>query len=90
MKKYKVVTSISYPTEGAMGKTGNWRVYKPTLDKEKCVKCLRCWVFCPEGSIKRNKDDSVEINYDFCKGCGVCANECKVKAIIMTREGEKQ
>ena len=90
MKKYKVVTTISYPTEGAMGKTGNWRVYKPTLDKEKCTKCLRCWVFCPEGSIKRNKDDSVEINYDFCKGCGVCANECKVKAIIMAREGEKQ
>ena len=89
MKKYNVVTSISYPTEGAMGKTGSWRVYKPTIDKEKCVKCLRCWVFCPEGTIKRNNDDSVEINYDYCKGCGVCANECKVKAIIMAREGEK-
>lgn len=90
MKKYKVVTSISYPKEGAMGKTGSWRVYKPTLDKEKCVKCLRCWIFCPEGAIKRHKDGSVEINYDYCKGCGVCANECKVKAIIMEREGKEE
>jgi len=90
VKKYKVVTSISYPKEGAMGKTGSWRVYKPTLDKEKCVKCLRCWIFCPEGAIKRHKDGSVEINYDYCKGCGVCANECKVKAIIMEREGKEE
>jgi len=25
-----------------------------------------------------------------CKGCGICANECKVKAITMEREGEKK
>lgn len=90
MKKYKVVSSISYPKEGAMGKTGSWRVFRPTLLKDKCVKCLRCWIFCPEGSIIRKKDDTVEINYDYCKGCGVCANVCKVKAIEMNREAKKK
>jgi len=90
MKKYNVVSSISYPKEGAMGKTGSWRVFKPVLDIEKCTKCLRCWIFCPEGAIKRNEDNSVEINYDFCKGCGVCANVCKVKAITMEREAKKE
>ena len=90
MKKYKVVSSISYPKEGAMGKTGSWRVFRPNLDLSKCVKCLRCWVFCPEGSIKRKDDDTVEINYDYCKGCGVCSNVCKVKAITMDREGKKK
>ena len=90
MKKYKVVTSISYPKTGAMGKTGSWRIFRPKLDKDKCVKCLRCWIFCPEGSIKREKDDSVSIDYEYCKGCGVCAQECKVKAITMEREGTKQ
>ncbi|HEX17565.1 MAG: ferredoxin [Thermoplasmata archaeon] len=70
-----------------MGKTGSWRVFKPVLDKEKCVRCLRCWIFCPEGAIKRLDDDSVEIDYDYCKGCGICARECKVKAIVMEREG---
>ena len=72
-----------------MGKTGSWRVFKPTLDKTKCTKCLRCWVFCPEASIKREKDGTVSIDYDYCKGCGVCAIECKVKAITMERETKK-
>ena len=89
MKKYKVVTSISYPTKGAMGKTGNWRVFKPILDKAKCVKCLRCWIFCPEGSIKKNEDNTISIDYEYCKGCGICASECKVKAITMEREAKK-
>ena len=90
MKKYKVISSISYPKVGAMGNTGSWRVFRPNLEKEKCVKCLRCWIFCPEGSIIRNKDDSITINYQYCKGCGVCASECNVKAIKMEREAKKE
>jgi 2-oxoisovalerate ferredoxin oxidoreductase delta subunit len=90
LKKYKVVTSISYPTEGALVKTVCWRVFKPKLDESKCIKCLRCWIFCPESSIKRKKDGTVSIDYTYCKGCGVCASECKVKAITMEREEEKK
>lgn len=89
-KKYDVITSISYPKEGAMGKTGSWRVFKPVLDKDKCVKCLRCWIYCPEGCIKRNEDDTIEIDYDYCKGCGICANVCKVKAIKMEKEDKRK
>ena len=86
MKKYDVVTTLSYPKTGAMGKTGTWRIFRPILNKDKCVKCLRCWIFCPESAIIRKDDDSVEIDYNYCKGCGICARECKVKAITMERE----
>lgn len=90
-KKYDVVTTISIPKKGAMGKTGSWRVFEPEFDKDKCVKCLRCWIFCPEGAIKRNKDGTVEIDFDYCKGCGICANVCKVNAIKMKRKmGRKE
>lgn len=89
MKKYDVVTTISYPKKGAQGKTGNWRVFRPVLDKSKCVNCLQCWMFCPEATIIRNKDDTISIDYEYCKGCGICANVCKVKAITMEREAEK-
>ncbi|MFP3216806.1 MAG: 4Fe-4S binding protein, partial [Vulcanisaeta sp.] len=27
-----------------------------------------------------------EIDYDHCKGCGICAHECPVKAIKMVPE----
>lgn len=28
----------------------------------------------------------VRIDYDYCKGCGICSNVCPVKAIEMVRE----
>jgi len=43
-------------------------------------------MYCPDNAIIRHEDDRVEVNYEYCKGCGVCANECPVKAIEMVRE----
>ena len=69
-------------------KTGNWRALRPVYDRSKCVQCLLCWVHCPEPAIKRLEDDTIEIDYDYCKGCGICSNVCPTKAITMVREGE--
>ena len=30
--------------------------------------------------------DSPRVNLDYCKGCGICANECPKDAIEMVRE----
>jgi len=30
--------------------------------------------------------ETVEFNYDYCKGCGICAVECPLKAVSMTEE----
>ena len=56
---------------------------KPVLDKSKCVKCGACLMYCPVNSVRKVADGSFEINYDYCKGCGICAHECKKKAIAM-------
>jgi 2-oxoacid:acceptor oxidoreductase delta subunit (pyruvate/2-ketoisovalerate family) len=66
-------------------KTGSWRVFRPLFEKEKCIKCMLCWKFCPEGVIEL-KEDYPEIDYDYCKGCGICANECPKGAIEMVEE----
>jgi len=66
-------------------KTGDWRAFKPNVDQSKCINCLLCWIFCPDAAIVR-KEKFVDVNYDYCKGCGICANECPVKAITMTEE----
>jgi pyruvate ferredoxin oxidoreductase delta subunit len=66
-------------------KTGDWRAFKPNVDQGKCINCLLCWIFCPDAAIVR-KEKFVDVNYDYCKGCGICANECPVKAITMTEE----
>ncbi|MCD6384049.1 MAG: 2-oxoacid:acceptor oxidoreductase family protein, partial [Thermoplasmata archaeon] len=68
-------------------KTGSWRTFKPVLNMDKCVMCLLCWFYCPEGSIKRVDDGkALVIDYDYCKGCGICAEECPTKAIDMVRD----
>jgi pyruvate ferredoxin oxidoreductase delta subunit len=65
-----------------------WRVFRPVIDHEKCVFCLRCFLVCPDGAIDKS-GEKLEIDYSFCKGCGVCAHECKVGAISMVREGDE-
>ena len=80
------ITPLSRPTVASMGKTGSWRTFRPIIDPKKCTRCLLCWVFCPEGCIERLEDDTPEIDYDYCKGCGVCAYECRLGAIKMERE----
>jgi len=68
-------------------KTGSWRTFTPVLDEEKCTNCLLCWFYCPEGCIFQ-KPEVVGINYDYCKGCGICADVCPPKAIAMERGEE--
>ena len=67
--------------------TGDWKTYKPVRDPAKCTKCLICTLFCPDAAIHLNPDKSdIEFDLNFCKGCGICANECPSKAIVMRIE----
>lgn len=78
----------------AQYKTGTWRSTRPVWDASKCISCFMCWLHCPDGSILVKSDKVAGINYDYCKGCGVCASICPKKAIDMKpeslfEEGEK-
>jgi len=77
---------ISEPKTSLYNKTGNWRALRPILHKEKCIRCLLCWAHCPEPAVTREDDDYASIDYDYCKGCGICANVCPVHAIEMVME----
>jgi len=75
---------VSWPQEGVAGQTGSWRSMRPCVDADKCTHCQICWIFCPDAVIDR---ETTDINYTYCKGCGICAKECPVNAITMVQEG---
>ena len=66
--------------------TGDWRTFKPVWDEEKCIHCLFCWIYCPDSSILVEDGKVVGIDYEHCKGCGICAEVCPPKAKAITME----
>ena len=52
-----------------------------------CFECDNCYGVCPDNAvIKLGPGDRFKFNYDYCKGCGVCAAECPCGAIDMVPE----
>jgi len=46
-------TTISYPTEAGMGKTGSWRVFRPVFRKG----CGVCANVCPTDAIEMRREE---------------------------------
>ncbi|HXR23877.1 MAG TPA: 4Fe-4S binding protein, partial [Candidatus Binataceae bacterium] len=56
-----------------------------------CMACDNCWTLCPDNSVLKAQSSSngpwhYLFDYDHCKGCGICAQECPVGFIAMVAE----
>ena len=52
-----------------------------------CFECDNCYGVCPDNAvIKLGPGKRFRFNYDYCKGCGMCAAECPCGAIQMVPE----
>ena len=52
-----------------------------------CSECDNCYGVCPDNAvIKLGAGQRFRFNYDYCKGCGVCAQECPSGAVAMMPE----
>ena len=47
-----------------------------------CTFCDNCMYYCPDMAITRI-DHGYAVSSDFCKGCGLCVNECPTGSIAM-------
>jgi 2-oxoacid:acceptor oxidoreductase delta subunit (pyruvate/2-ketoisovalerate family) len=53
-----------------------------------CNLCDNCYIFCPDVAIHKGKEGELNIiDYDYCKGCGICMEECPRDVIVMEVEG---
>jgi 2-oxoacid:acceptor oxidoreductase delta subunit (pyruvate/2-ketoisovalerate family) len=54
-----------------------------------CFACDNCYGVCPDNAVIKldpTGSYSYEFDYDYCKGCGLCAQECPCGAIEMVPE----
>ncbi len=66
-------------------KTGEWRSRRPVVIGDLCRKCRKCVEYCPDVAIYIG-EFSAEVNYYYCKGCGICREVCTYMAIEMVEE----
>lgn len=56
-----------------------------------CLACDNCWTLCPDNAVLKTseiaKDGSHYLfDYEYCKGCGLCAKECPCGFISMVED----
>ncbi|MDX1485063.1 MAG: 2-oxoacid:acceptor oxidoreductase family protein [Alphaproteobacteria bacterium] len=69
-------------------RTGLWRVFRPVIDHDHCVKCGICMAYCPDGAITPNAEGFPEVDLEHCKGCMICVAQCPVHTIAAVSEAE--
>jgi len=53
-----------------------------------CNQCDNCYLFCPDvAALRESNMENRHIDYDYCKGCGLCAAECPRNAMTLGEEG---
>ena len=70
----------------------DWRLIKPVYNKDYCIDCQFCWVYCPDVSIISRDKKMIGVDMDHCKGCGVCVEVCPTnpKSLLMFPEQEDE
>lgn len=78
-------------TNSKMAYVGDWRVVKPVWNTELCIHCQNCWLYCPDTSIISRSQKMIGVDYDHCKGCGICVEVCPTnpKSLLMFDENMK-
>ena len=59
------------------------RTQRPVVRFDLCTKCQLCWYDCPDECFDPTNDGLYDVNYDYCVGCGRCAQVCPVKECIV-------
>ncbi len=104
-RKAKRLTAMERPAEARVQDFAEVKLGfdadEATMEAERCFhcgvcnECDNCWVFCPDFAVQRDASANGDgrpylIDYDYCKGCGICAHECPRHVIELVREGQAQ
>ena len=73
--------------QGGLDETNALFEARRCLSCGNCFECDNCYGVCPDNAvIKLGTGKRFEFKYDYCKGCGLCVEECPCGAIKMVAE----
>ena len=80
------------PNNSFTASVADWRIEKPIFNKDYCIDCQFCWVYCPDVSIVSRDKKMLGVDYDHCKGCAICVEVCPTnpKSLLMFPEQEDE
>lgn len=62
---------------------GTTKTQRPVIRFDLCTKCTLCWLECPDECFDPTSDGLYDVSYQYCVGCGKCAQVCPVKECIV-------
>jgi len=80
------------PSNSYTASVADWRIIKPVFNKDYCIDCQFCWIYCPDISIISRDKKLIGVDMDHCKGCGICVEVCPTnpKSLLMFDEHEDE
>lgn len=61
---------------------GTTKTMRPVIRFDLCRKCTLCWLECPDECFDPTPDGRYDVDYQYCVGCGKCAEVCPVNECI--------
>jgi len=98
---FKKVRQVEHKMQAADLRKSSFEAYSSSFSEDeaqheaarcmqcgRCTECDNCLIFCPDISVlvKGNGHFGYSIDYDYCKGCGICFTECPRHAMTMIDE----
>jgi pyruvate ferredoxin oxidoreductase delta subunit len=62
---------------------GTSKTLRPVLRFDLCSKCTLCWLECPDECFDPTPDGLYDVDYQYCVGCGKCAEVCPIQECIV-------
>ena len=70
-------------SRNASFKRGTTKTQRPVVRFDLCTKCTLCWLECPDECFDPTPDGFYDVEYEYCVGCGKCAEICPVQECIV-------